>query len=56
MLVTKSLHKTAYTWQDYAHAASIEQDPKKLIELINKLTQALDEDRQRKHPMRIPTQ
>jgi hypothetical protein len=35
--------------QQSAKAASIEQDPKRLIERFNKLTQALDEDRQRKH-------
>lgn len=36
--------------QQSAKAASIEQDSKKLIERINKLTQALDEDRQRNIP------
>ena len=32
------------TWQDFAKAASQEQDPKKLTHLIKQLHRALDED------------
>jgi hypothetical protein len=44
-------HRTRAVFARY----NFTDDPKKLIELINKVTHALDEDRLRKHPMRIPT-
>ena len=36
------------TWQDFARAASIEQDSKKLAYLIQQLNRALDEECQRR--------
>ena len=35
-------------WQDFATAASVEQDPQKLLQLIQQLNQALDEEENRK--------
>lgn len=35
-------------WQDFATAASVEQDPQKLLQLIQQLNEALDEEENRK--------
>jgi hypothetical protein len=41
------------TWQDFARAASLEQDSEKLAGLILELNHALDEEDRKKHPLRV---
>ncbi len=41
------------TWQDFARAASVEQDPKKLAYLIQQLNRALDQEDRKIRPMRM---
>jgi len=42
-----------HTWQDFARAASVEQDSKKLVYLIQQLNHALDEHDRKKYPMQM---
>jgi len=41
------------TWQDFARAASVEQDREKLLYLIQQLNHALDEEDRKKHFMQM---
>ena len=42
-------------WRQLAEAASTEMDSQRLMQLIEQLTEALDESRQRKTPLRPRT-